>query len=204
MKQNRSNALKITLSAAVVLLHCGIVDLARASGGIVVDGAVAETKEDSSCYPADGDAFRNDLFVPCGNGTMLDTSSGLIWLRDASCDELELSWWNAQELAANLSDGQCGLSDGSQPGDWRLPTSEEFYQILRSSCDSPRIVGRAGACYTDAFSDWALDVKSDYYWTSTGSSGIPEMAVAAELQSGYRTAIAKTNTFWVWPVRSVR
>src|SRR5262245_57590610 len=64
-------------------------------------------------------------YVDCGNGTVTDTVTGLIWLRDATCLGTS-DFANANGLAAALQEGECGLSDGSRAGDWRLPTEPEW------------------------------------------------------------------------------
>lgn len=79
-------------------------------------------------------------FTGCANGTVLDTLTNLLWLQDAGCFALNLdvaaNQWGfsaptAQERVSTLlSAGVCGLSDGSALGDWRLPTVNEFRQIV--------------------------------------------------------------------------
>ena len=64
-------------------------------------------------------------YVDCGNGTVTDTVTGLIWLANANCFGTE-TYADANTMAAGLADGQCGLSDGSFAGDWRLATEAEW------------------------------------------------------------------------------
>src|SRR5262245_6995997 len=80
-----------------------------------------------TCY----DNVGTNRFVDCGttglgtsNGTVKDMQTGLIWLKNANCFGLT-NWADANIKAAALASGQCGLADGSKPGDWRLPTLEE-------------------------------------------------------------------------------
>ena len=83
-------------------------------------------------------------FVDCGNGTVTDTATGLIWLQFADCltaaDAAE-----AASAAAALADGQCELTDGSRPGDWRLPTWEELEATVApaaaAGCGSAAVTG---------------------------------------------------------------
>lgn len=65
----------------------------------------------------------------CGDGTVSDNETGLLWLKSANCFG-ESDWESAKAKAAALSTGNCGLRDGSSPGDWRLPTVEEWRQTL--------------------------------------------------------------------------
>ena len=53
---------------------------------------------------------------------MTDTVTGLIWLKHSDCLATN-TWAAANQAAAGLKNGDCGLSDKSSSGDWRLPTS---------------------------------------------------------------------------------
>jgi hypothetical protein len=55
-----------------------------------------------------------------GNGTVTDNLTGLTWLKNANCFGPS-SWFDAVAFCKALKNGQCGLADGSNPGDWRLP-----------------------------------------------------------------------------------
>lgn len=74
-------------------------------------------------------------FVDCGNGTVTDTVTGLIYLKNADCFTSQ-NWPTANQSAAGLADGSCGLTDGSGAGDWRLQTREEWEGILAPACPS--------------------------------------------------------------------
>ena len=147
-------------------------------------------------------------FVDCGNGTVTDTMTGLIYLKNANCFGQQ-SWVAANQSAASLADGACGLTDGSRPGDWRLQTKEEWEGIFDSSCAAePGLVGNqspAPGCYTDAGdpdSEWASGVVvSANYWSSTPLSG-PTGAEGACLYNGtFGCGGLKTAPLYVWPVR---
>lgn len=138
---------------------------------------------DSPDPPCFSDSYR---FVDCGNGTVTDTVTGLIWLKDAGCfndktyansnADAALLWDGATEFAG----GDCGLSDGSRLGEWRLATREEWRTILDNSCASPpRIMGNGSpdmGCHSD--NPWATDVQMDY-WTMEGSYSDPDGAIRA-------------------------
>lgn len=155
---------------------------------------------DGPCF----DATRR--FADCGNGTVTDTVTGLIYLKDANCFGVQ-NWVTANQSAAGLADGDCGLTDGSRPGDWRLQAKEEWEGILDSSCTTdPEIVGNqtSGGCYTDAgsaASEWASGVVSSTYWSAATVSGDATFAWFALLNFGVVGSSDKTLSHYVWPVR---
>ena len=181
---------------------------AGTGGAIVVDGVAAETKADPPCYPAEGDADAEDRFIDCGNGTVLDTTTGLLWLKDANClagstgqgDDGSRTWYEANAFAAGLARGQCGLTDHSQAGDWRLPTTDEWESILKDSCSAdPEVVGKAAGCYSDE--PWASGIEAAAYWASTSRPDAPEIAKTGALGDGFVAEGFKNATVFVWPVR---
>jgi hypothetical protein len=109
-----------------------------------------------------------------GDGTVTDLTTCLVWLQDASCvgpmpwadtvvsaDTLE---WGAVTLASILYDGStefgggdCGLSDNSSLGDWRLPTKNELYDLTH------RTEPVRKPSYPRAFTD----IQWSRYWSST-------------------------------------
>jgi hypothetical protein len=89
--------------------------------------------------------------VDCGNGTITDTATGMIWLRDAGCIG-PLDWAGANRAAARLRSGRCGLRDGSQPGDWRLPSNAEWVAMTAAAvlhpelrCTNPSLTDDSGS-----------------------------------------------------------
>ena len=66
------------------------------------------------------------------DGTATDELTGLTWLLDANCFG-ERGWFQAMDdVNALAADGlsNCGLSDGSQAGDWRLPNVKEILSLI--------------------------------------------------------------------------
>jgi len=155
--------------------------------------------------PADPPCFdQANRFVDCSNGTVTDTVTGLIWLQDAGCFDLFV-YQPANEAAGSLGDGQCGLSDNSAPGDWRLPTRSEWLtminQAVSNGCSElyfPDIVG-TGCCGTDtcAFSG----LEASFYWSSTTSASNPTLADTGSLGSSFIFTLSKSGLLRVWPVR---
>jgi hypothetical protein len=93
-------------------------------------------------------------------GTVLDTSTGLVWLKNANCFG-QLRWSEAMSSAASLKYGMCCLTDGSTAGQWQLPTKVELMnrQKNRKGFDN---------------------VKASYYWTSSSKYPPPEVGDTSE------------------------
>ena len=114
-----------------------------------------------------------------GNGTV--TVDGLVWLKDANCLSRG-SWDRAKSQAAGLKAGQCGLTDGSYAGQWRLPTSVELYKRY----------GNHGEF---------KNVQMGDYWSSTPGS-TSEYADVVNMQHGYLIGMKTWGDGYVWPVRN--
>jgi len=140
-----------------------------------------------------------------GNGTVTDNRSGLMWLKNANCFGLQ-RWSKAKQSAANLASGQCGLSDGSRRGMWRLPTYEEWNAMIdekyidRENYSRPALSNAAGTGpwkEGDAFSG----VQTYYYWSSTTLANSTTKAWYVYFANGHVGYDNKTRTNYVWPVR---
>ncbi len=189
-------------------------------GGIVVNGALVETKADPPCWPASTDDDKEDRYIDCGNGTVLDTVTGLLWLQNANCRSCptitcppeagERNWWDASAFAANLRDGQCGVSDHSQPGDWRLPTADEWMttieEAVKRGCtdngsgNPPSLTNHPGlGCLADGPTSF-FDVQLSY-WSSSSLAGFPPSGRNVRLLVGSVVGDGKDKNFFAWPVR---
>ena len=147
------------------------------------------------CDCSEGTLYR-DRYCDNGDGTVTDLTSCLVWLQNASClggkKWVDTSTWDdAQTSSGTLESGDCGLSDGSTVGDWRLPTKNELYGLtngtepIRSGSSAP-------------FSG----VQNGCYWTSTTYGTNTLYAWTVYLDNGSTFLIAKTSPFYVWPVRN--
>jgi len=109
-------------------------------------------------------------------------------------------WEQAVKVTKNLRDGQCGLSDGSKPDTWRLPTIEEWEEMVDKRYERPALSNKNGTgqwTKGDAF----VGVKMDYYWSSTPLVSNNALARYMVLSVGSVGFVNKTNSFYVWPVR---
>jgi len=174
--------------------------------GAVID--CAGTGQDGDLLT--GVVWPNPRFVDNLDGTVTDMMTGLVWLKDASCGELDgtdplgrAPWQGAVAAAAALSDGLCGLSDGSETGWWRLPSRFELESLLDLEYRSPVLSDTAGTgqwSEGDAFSG----VTTGYYWTSTSNAFDPAYAWHVRLDCGCVYGTVKPTSYFVWPVRNPR
>jgi hypothetical protein len=149
------------------------------------------------------------------NGTVSDCRTGLIWLKNANCNDISggipksdgMIWDDAQQWVAGLQNGICGLTDGSAAGDWRLPTKTEFMAMIQNAkklhFNSPTLTDTTGTVKWTAGNPFT-NVQSHYYWTSTTLSTDATKAAEVDL-SDYTSSVdysGKSNHELVWPVRA--
>lgn len=181
------------------------------------DGAVALQTADPSC-PDDSAA----IYVDCGNGTVTDNRSGLVWLGNADCLGGGVDWYAAMDFVAALADvpdesaaaaHDCGLSDGSSPGEWRLPSTAEWLAMVSDAVDlncNPAITSDlvtvppcwSVGCNTAGLCSFS-NVDMGRYWSS--NSNVTTGATSAFSVEMFNGEIfdsdAKTSVYRVWPVR---
>ena len=151
MRSNSGGRLhRFWLSAAVLILALG--------GSVSVQA--------QTC-PAGLHNLANDRFVDQGDGTVLDSETGLLWLRCswgsqwavAQCDDepVQVPWSEALTLADEL------VSAGS--ANWRLPNINELQSIVEWGCFDPAVKMLSFP-----------DVVNGRYWSSSarkvGESGV--------------------------------
>lgn len=157
-----------------------------------------------------------------GDGTVTDCRGGLIWLKDANCTDTSvgivkntgtrvgaLTWYDAVKWAAGLGNSTCGLTDGSDSGDWRLPTQEEWMAMIASAnkqgMTDPRLTDGTGVghwtagnpnnIFTNVQTNWS-------YWAGTTLIGNPSVASSIFMSTGLVPLGSKISSlFYVWPVR---
>ena len=149
---------------------------------------------DSSVHP--NWSYR---YTDNGDGTVTDNHTGLIWLKNANCFGRH-DWHTALSLVANLADGECNLSDGSTPGCWRLPTKDEWKQMMNPRFTWPALSNAEGSAKWkegDAFTN----VQPNWYWSSTTLAYASSYVWYVGLFRGEVRNAAKTTLRFVWPVR---
>ena len=167
---------------------------------------------------SEGACFDNpNRYVDCGNGTVTDTVTGLVWLQNPDCLG-GFDWAAANDWAAGLADGQCGWSDGSNPGDWRLPTKPEWEATVARAValgctlddfiagvgeGPPPLTDRKGTgCFiVDVDPVWSGAVRDTYWSSSTNKSDPLRAWVVKMLFQCCTTYGRKTGTHSMWAVR---
>jgi hypothetical protein len=161
-----------------------------------------------------GVAWPNPRFTINGDGTVTDNMTGLVWLEDASCGGSR-TWTSALEWAsARLFDGSidaggvnqdCGLSDGSLPGEWGVPTLAEYESLAYMEADNPAVPNTAGTGQW-AEGDPFIGIPSGnvYWWSSTTVESGPGSAYLGFLRSHATATSSKTGAYQVWAVRDSR
>lgn len=192
------------------LLWVVAITAAIAPAGLAGDGVVKIHTGDPAC--PDGSSNR---FVGCGNGTVTDTRTGLVWLANANCIG-DTDWPTAVQFAAGLSDltdvtQDCGLTDGSSPGEWRIPTIREFLILTLHGmiCPGPDITNDAGdACWSEGPGSSFIQVAATEYWTSEPRRIAPDVSAfqwhLVGGGGGGWSSTDRTNLLRVWPVRGAR
>jgi len=170
-------------------------------------------------YADDCNSLR---YVDNGDGTMTDCRTGLIWLQDANClasfngigkSNGWLNWFDAMKWVVGLQDTGdprtgCQLSDGSVPGDWRLPSKIELMAMITSAKSkgySNPVLSNAGgtAQWTNGVPYNFQNVQSFAYWSCNTASWNQSFAWQVSMFDGNSTtAGGKLNPdTYVWPVR---
>jgi hypothetical protein len=102
-----------------------------------------------------------------GNGSILDMSSGLVWLKNITCLN-GLDWTNAVMQSTLVQNGSCGLTDGSSPGDWRLPLLQEV-RALAFGTDPVTCSSQAFLGLNTALTVWTLNSDPASPTTTAGT-----------------------------------
>jgi hypothetical protein len=198
-------------SACLGGVVCGTTDRCIAGicedvgGGGGYQAAVEKTGQTTSFATGDdgdleeGVVWPNPRFTDNSDGTVTDNLTGLIWLKEANCFG-QRTWSNALSDASGLSNGSCGLTDGSSPGDWRLPNKNELASLVHNEYYRPALPNTAGTGQWSA-GDPFTNVQSSYYWSSSTYAVTTNAAWSVYMDFGSVEGIFKSHITYVWPVR---
>jgi hypothetical protein len=116
-----------------------------------------------------GVPLTSPRFIDNKNGTVTDTMTGLLWLKQADC--ISGQWSDAIAAVNSLASGHCGLTDGSSAGSWRMPNRNELQSLSdRAQTNMAEYVNytylnKDNSVYqAPIFTNY---IESQYYWTSS-------------------------------------
>lgn len=129
-------------------------------------------------------------FVDMEDGTVLDRWTYVRWLKDTNCFYNKVNWYDAMLLTVKLASGQCGLTDGSVAGDWRLPSGNELSFMSSESVSEAEL-----------YATFAVDYY--YYASYWTSSQVNDSFMVVRLYPGAVLGPfnASTTTEYFWPAR---
>src|ERR1039457_2343375 len=163
-------------------------------------------------------------FQDCGDGTVADTATNLLWLKNTSCTATVggvtppyansgnnyMPWASAVIWSNGMANGACGLSDGSKAGDWHLPTIDELISLIcgngapawqNNGCDGSNTYNPNGAYPYLWLQSQGLSAVQYIYWSSSTYAPNPYSAWSVDMREGVVYYWDKTYTYFVWPVR---
>lgn len=190
--------------AITLIIFLSILIITQTSARAQQFAPVPQTRQIQSYVTGDdgdlqmGVQWPNPRFNDNGDGTVTDHLTGLIWLKNNYCFGWQENWWGALDASNNLADGQCGLSDGSIPGEWRLPNIRELYSLVDFANHNPSLP--SGHPFIGHPFD---DSITGVYWSSTTDSHSTNTANCMNMITGQmRNGFSKTRGGVVWPVRN--
>lgn len=138
-----------------------------------------------------GKAFER--YIDNGDGTITDNRMNLTWLKTANCFDPQ-NWQTAIQFTQNLKNGDCGLSDKSQSGEWRLPTKYEWQIMTNKIYDNKQ--------EKNNWRDQFIDIQSAKYWISSPFTLNETNGLAIATNNGLVSVKNKTSKQYILPVRS--
>jgi hypothetical protein len=133
-------------------------------------------------------------FTDNADGTVTDNLTGIIWLKDADCFGRRI-WTDALSEANGLASGSCGLTDGSNAGDWHLPNVKELQSLID--------YGQYNSALPPGYGSIFNDVQSHEYWSSTTYEDDTVCAWGVGIRNGsVKYGSKESYALYVWPVRA--
>ena len=187
--------------------------------GVAKTGQTTVSEEGDDGDLQKGLPWPNPRFTDNADGTVSDNLTGLIWLKNASCTSFfsgDIAGQNNREwslaiTAANLlSNGYCGLLDGSVAGDWRLPNVHELVGLIHWGYWNPALPNTAGTGQCSQGNPFlnVVTAGSPFYYTSTtypfSNTYLSGEVWTVPMSSGGIVNTQKTSKYYVWPVRDAR
>lgn len=134
--------------------------------------------------------FKTPRFMDNGDGTVIDTYSGLVWLKNANLAGKKMTWKEAVAYCEKLN--------ASGYSDWRCPTKEEMASLVKDYS--------AYTNWQESLGKEGFEKVESIYWTSSENTSDSKFAWLLTVNEGYaitgdEDAYNKTNAYCVWSVR---
>jgi len=163
-------------------------------------GAVYSNRDGDDGDLQKGYAWPNPRFTDNGDGTVTDNLTNLVWLKDANC--FGTRTWNLALSDSNgTQSGLCGLTDGSNAGDWRLPNLFELESLRDMKYIDRALPNTAGSgqwSEGDPFTNLQINAE---YWTSNFFAPFAAVAWFIAMGDGLVNREYMTHSYYVLPVR---
>ena len=179
-----------------------LVPMARA-----ITAEVPATGQTTSYEPGDDGDLQRGVALPTPrftdnlDGTITDNLTGLIWLQNANCFGVQ-NWATALTRANGLASGDCGLSDGSVAGDWRLPNIRELHSLVNFAFFNPALSNAAGTGQGSGSDPFSNFQTASSYWSSTTFAGFSVNAWFVNFSGGFVVfGVKDFGNFFVLAVR---
>jgi hypothetical protein len=202
---------QVTASSTARVPRTGQTDCYDAVGSVTPCGTGLGLGQDGDLQSGTG--WPNPRFTDNGDGTVTDALTGLIWLQDASCLGAQ-TWADALAESNALFDGctdcggtddDCGLSDGSLPGQWRLANLRELQSLVHYGVANPAVPDTAGTGKWSEGDPFSGVLPNDYWTSKTDSNpAFTDIAWVVRMSNGIDWLYAKSELHRVWPVRGGR
>lgn len=152
--------------------------------------------EKTEATSTEGDSVvTTGRFLDNGDGTVTDTITDLMWLKDVNC-VASMEWQAALDMVKNLNADPLSLNckelTATGYDDWALPNRNELRSLISYSVDLPALA-----------TDFPTESIQPYYWTSTSVASHPKLAYDIYMGTGALSMSNKTAKRHMWPVRPV-
>jgi len=166
------------------------------AGGTVID--CAGTGQDGAWRK--GVSSPNPRFTDNNNGTVTDNATGLIWAKNANCFGA-VNWETALSSVNSLSQGYCGLLDGSIAGQWRVPNFRELTSLIDYGKSNPALTDNP---FSNLQYNKEYPNNTRWYWSSSSLVDAKQYAWIVDLCYGVNSHAGLKTTpaaVYVLPVR---
>ncbi|MDJ0865286.1 MAG: DUF1566 domain-containing protein, partial [Myxococcota bacterium] len=162
-------------------------------------------RDDGALQP--GVAWPTPRFVDPGDGTIHDRLTGLVWLKDANCNQTVdypgtvgggLPWEDALDFVAAINAGSTDISACAgydrDDTDWRMPNANELETLVHAGHPDLR-----AWLELQGF----VNVRDDFaYFSSTTWGFEVQYAVVMNVFYEWIRTRRKSDAYYVWPVRA--